>query len=276
MCGGDRSTAGEGSQRRRERINNEGTMNDTQGSAKDDFYVGYLPLPSSHARTLRMALPALMLAAAGVVVLVGALQRDPGSAAWREETEAVRGTLLTDPYPLVLTGDGRVVLLVEQGKHGARARVKELGGRAVVARGRALTREGRVVLELVGGADALMEGPADAGVSQHGTTASSGSVQRVTLVGEIIDSKCYHGAMKPGEGKTHKACATLCISNGIPAMFTDEAGATYLFSTGGEVPDDDTLSKIGELVEVTGEVTPLGGSYVLRVEPGSVRRMPVR
>ncbi len=247
-------------------------MSEQLSPKNDDFYVGYLPLPGSHARTLRMVLPALLLVAGGVAVLVGVLQRDPGAAEWREETEDVRGTLLTDPYPLVLTGDGRVVLLVEQGKHGARDRAEELSGRAVVATGRVLTRDARTVLELVDGRDAIQVNGEDASVEPAGVHTS----ERVTVVGEIIDSKCYHGAMKPGEGKTHKACATLCISNGIPAMFIDEAGRAYLFSTGGEVLDDDSLSKIGERVEVTGDVAPLGDLRVFRAEPGSVRRIPVR
>ena len=42
----------------------------------------------------------------------------------------------------------------------------------------------------------------------------------VTLKGEIIDPKCYLGAMKPGGGKTHKACAMRCIAGGIPRRQT--------------------------------------------------------
>lgn len=247
-------------------------MNEQRGSGRDDFYVGYLPLPATHRRRLRMVLPAIALMAAGVAVLVGWVQRDPGAAEWREETETVRGTLVTDPYPLVLTEEGRVVLLVDQGKQGARERAAGLSGRSVAATGRVLTRDGRTVLELVHGREAIQAGDAEAGAAPPQVLAP----ERVTLVGEIVDSKCYHGAMKPGDGKTHKACATLCISNGIPAMFIDETGRAYLFSTGGTLLDDDSLSKVGERVEVTGEVTPLGQAQVLRADPRHVRRVPLR
>jgi hypothetical protein len=41
--------------------------------------------------------------------------------------------------------------------------------------------------------------------------------EHITLKGEIIDPKCYLGAMKPGGGKTHKA-RHACISGGVPPM----------------------------------------------------------
>ena len=39
-----------------------------------------------------------------------------------------------------------------------------------------------------------------------------------SIKGEIVDSKCYFGAMRPGFGKTHRACAVRCISGGIPPV----------------------------------------------------------
>ncbi len=244
-------------------------MTQRANSKADEFYVGYLPLPASYARMLRVALPAIILACALVAVLLGVLQRGPGAAVWGEDVVSVRGTLLDDPYPLVLTPEGHVVLLVEQGKHGARGRVDGMRGKVVVARGLELGRDGRTILELLDGSDALA--PVSDGAATAAEEPTSGT-HTLTLVGEVIDSKCYHGAMKPGDGKAHKACATLCVGNGIPAMFIDESGAAYLFSTGGPTPDQDTLSKIGERVRVTGEASVLGDMRVLRVAPGSVQR----
>ena len=76
-----------------------------------------------------------------------------------------------------------------------------------------------------------------------------------TLAGEIIDPKCYFGAMKPGEGKIHKACATLCLRGGIPPMFmtTDEQGrhVYYLLTKpDGRGSNHDKLQR----VPVSGEV----------------------
>jgi hypothetical protein len=39
-----------------------------------------------------------------------------------------------------------------------------------------------------------------------------------TLVGEIVDSKCYLGIMNPGETNPHRECAALCIGGGIPPL----------------------------------------------------------
>ena len=40
-----------------------------------------------------------------------------------------------------------------------------------------------------------------------------GSLQ---IEGEIVDIKCWLGRMKPGDGRTHRACGQFCIQGGIP------------------------------------------------------------
>ncbi len=244
----------------------------------DEFYVGYLPTPASHLKTLRVLIPGVVLAFLAGVAIISFVQRDPGSAVWRSQVETFEGIVRTEPWPMLITTtpDGpRVVLLVEEGKHGAQQRVAPWIGQHVAAKGLVLTRDSRIILELVPDDDAIAAAavlqPAIVGIAAPDNLASA---LRVSLRGEIIDSKCYHGAMKPGEGKTHKACATLCISNGIPAMFIAEDGSAYLLATADGAPlDKDTLSKIGERVEVRGEVTPLADMRVLRIEPRSVKRL---
>ena len=39
-----------------------------------------------------------------------------------------------------------------------------------------------------------------------------GALGRWRLAGEICDGKCYAGAMRPGRGLAHKACANLCLT----------------------------------------------------------------
>ena len=43
------------------------------------------------------------------------------------------------------------------------------------------------------------------------------------MSGEVVDTKCYAGAMSPGDGKVHKACASLCLFGGIPPLFVARA-----------------------------------------------------
>ena len=97
---------------------------------------------------------------------------------------------------------------------------------------------------------------------------------RHRLRGEIIDSKCFLGAMRPGQGKVHKACATLCLMGGIPPMFAvyrEDAPADLLLLAGpdgGPLPDallDDTAGYIS----VAGELWQRDDLLVFRVDPAS-------
>lgn len=245
----------------------------------DDFYVGYLPTPPSHRRALRWLVPALAAALAGAAGLAALAQRDPGPAVWADQPLTVEGTLVASPYPFVLEGEGpdaRAVFLVEQGKHGAGPRAGTLHGRPAQASGLPLKRDGRMLLELTPGPDGLR--PLDT----PGTPPTPTPIGRARLRGEIIDSKCAHGAMKPGDGKAHKACATLCISNGIPPMLRavgpdDPRNSLVLLasnSPAGLAPLDPAfLEYIGEPVEVQGELFELGPVRVLVPDPGTgVRR----
>jgi hypothetical protein len=57
----------------------------------------------------------------------------------------------------------------------------------------------------------------------------------VELPGEIVDTKCYLGAMRPGVGKVHRACAARCLSGGIPPglLVRDKAGGAFVFMLAG-------------------------------------------
>jgi hypothetical protein len=103
-------------------------------------------------------------------------------------------------------------------------------------------------------------------------------VGRVTLQGEVIDPKCYLGAMRPGGGKTHKACAILCISGGIPPMLVtrdaENRETFYLLTTcDGAAANDSVLPFVGDLVEVQGNLLSTGDLLVLQLSPGGIRRL---
>lgn len=76
-------------------------------------------------------------------------------------------------------------------------------------------------------------------------------------VGEIVDTKCYLGAMKPGRGKPHRACASLCIRGGVPAALlvrtrSGERALIHLMNALGQPVGREVLEFVGEAVEVTG------------------------
>jgi len=91
------------------------------------------------------------------------------------------------------------------------------------------------------------------------------------LSGEIVDSKCFLGVMKPGAGLTHKACAELCLRGGIPPILVTTGAAGE--QTGYLLARADGGSAAVELAEfaadpvrVAGQLQRQGGLLVLRVD----------
>ncbi len=263
------------------------------------LYVGYLDLPTPYRRFLQVCIPAaLLLVGLGAAGL--AATRTPwGGGVWHTAAaQEWTGRLVLRPYPmLVVEGadagaqDAGPVgyLLVTPGKHGAEAVATPLGGQRVVVRGYAIERDGRRLIELLPGSEGL-EAAAAASTPETSTADANAaeatameSGPTLTLVGEMMDSKCYLGAMKPGRGRGHKACATLCVQGGIPPMLVtrrDDGGADYLILTdaaGGPLTGDALarlLPLIAEPVRVTGRVTEEAGWRRLALADNAVQ--PVR
>lgn len=248
------------------------------------FYVAYRGLPRAHRRFLMIALP---LGALGIAVgAAGLALRQPawGDGFWQTgQASEWTGTLRLEPYPMLIatTPDGTpdAYLLVEMGKFGARDRFRgtpALDGAAVTVRGRELRRDGRRMIEIdpehpslpaaVRSADSIPKAP---------RLPDLDAVEPVTLRGEIVDSKCDLGAMKPGSGRGHKACAILCIEGGIPpVLVTRDAGGRsdyYLLTdAAGRAWSDTDLDRggalIAEPVVLTGRAGRIGSWRVLRVD----------
>jgi hypothetical protein len=172
------------------------------------------------------------------------------------------------PYPHLILDPGETtpVFLVEQGKHGSAARCRGLEGSRVRVTGWRLDRDGREVIELV---------PEPGAVERLPDTPAAPYQDRergpVSLWGEIVDYKCFLGAMKPGDGKAHKACAALCIDGGIPPVLVmlDVAGNrhyTLLASADGGPMGVWASEFAGEPVRVVGRMHEVGSLEVLWVD----------
>ncbi len=74
---------------------------------------------------------------------------------------------------------------------------------------------------------------------------------RLTLTGELVDSKCFFGVMKPGFGKIHRSCAVRCIAGGIPVAISDNDGR-YYFTPGEQILEYSHL--IGKEVQIEAQV----------------------
>lgn len=253
----------------------------SQGSGSDSgIYVGYRPMPAAHRRLVRASVPAGLALLAGLAALLGVSQRDPGDGVWKyQEESTLRGELVLMPYPALRTrlGDSdamQTVLLVAEGKAGARERLEPYDGAFVELRGTTLSRAGEVrVVEISSDADAVRSASRVAPLEEVVTAAG----EERTFQGEIIDPKCFFGAMKPGEGKAHKACATLCIAGGVPPMFLirdGEAADQHFLLTdpqGGPL-GPEILPFVADQIAIRGRVVTGEDLAQLRVDPATIER----
>lgn len=250
-------------------------------ASRGEMYVGYLPVPKGIRRFLLVAAPLLAAVIIAAGLMISLTQRDPGGAVWNTQTPVtLTGRLVVDPYPMLLVNDGGTfgtLLLVEEGKHGASARCEPHAGKIVSVTGAILQREDQRMLEIAAADGALRELDAkDHAGSTPEPTASARSLGRLTLRGEIVDAKCFMGAMKPGAGKPHKGCATLCIRGGIPPVLQtrDATGRAvyYLLVTdaGGPLPEA-WYPLIADPVEVCGDAEDRGGLLQLKVAADGIR-----
>lgn len=241
----------------------------------DEFFVGYLPaMPREHGRAVRRAVAVIATGLVVLAVLLSTLVNRPARATWDEAAVTLTGTLVTTPYPMVVSddqGEARTVLVVAERKFGALDRLNELRGTRVMLRGTVLERDGRRMFELSDAPDAV------SGVG-NASEVTMRDLGPVILRGQIVDSKCYSGAMKPGEGKEHRACAVRCISGGIPPGFVvdDAAGAPFcvLADQNGGPLNAVVLDYVAEHTEVRGTMGEIGDLRVLRVDPGGIVRVP--
>lgn len=243
---------------------------------RDEFYTGYLPTaPSGVARHVKRVVLLLLLATAGLAALLAAAQK-PFDVAFFEfgTPRTFEGVITLEHHPVLQVprpgGEVSRYYLAVFGKAGADEAVAALDGRLVRLQGTLIYRDDQTMLELV---DGSLE---DLGV---GTVASAPEpLGAMTLRGEIVDSKCYLGVMKPGRQKTHRACASLCIRGGIPPLFLVDSGDGsssffLLVDSAGRAVNDRVLDKIAEPLEITGQVERNGDMLVLKADPESYRRL---
>lgn len=227
---------------------------------RDEFYVGYLPVPARQRRFLWYIGAGLVFLIGAAALVIAVTQTDPGPAVWEGEPRVVRGVIIERPYPMLMDGAGGVYLLVAEGKH--RADVSGFGGLMTEVTGTLLSRESPA------GTGRMLE--VTRLVSSDSTppnTVFAADLGPMTLRGEIVDSKCYMGAMKPGNGRTHKECATLCIAGGIPPVLVlDDGGFVVLASADGGPLSHDYLPLVAERVEASGRVEEVAGMRLMRAE----------
>ncbi len=251
----------------------------SEAPAPDEFFVGYLPMSSSAAR-FSLAFGMVMIT---TMLLLGtvfaAFQRTPGESLHAAAYGTSHtGLLLASPYPHLRTlqADGTIATLLFTGwvKSNVDLPADKIG-QVVVATGNVYERAGLQMLEGAGGFDAA--DAMAAGDLERLQSVPSEDLGVVTLHGEIVDSKCYAGRMRPGVGHGHRACAQLCILGGIPPVLVttgaDGRDTHYVLASTTDGRINDAVAPFAaEPVDVRGRLERRGDLRVLHIDPAEIRR----
>jgi hypothetical protein len=247
-----------------------------------EFYVGWQArAPQGIGAYVRKAVVSLLLLVTSAAVVLALAQRTIGVAVFEWGTiKTFSGTLKSQPYPHLLVqrpgrgGGQSAYYLVAPFKFGLDAKsVRALDGQEVTLKGTLIYRGNQTMIEAR--PESIMPISAETKRTAESNVVNLG---RQTLVGEIVDSKCYLGVMNPGRLTPHRACAVRCISGGIPPVLLvrQDAGPPLYFllvSSDGSPVNKQVLDMVAEPVEITGEVLRQGELSILRAEPLTYKRI---
>jgi len=240
----------------------------------NDFYIGYSDvIPEGARRRLFRVGLFLVLIAVLIAATLVRTQNDPGAGTF--EFGVIRsydGFLTTGTVPLLIVGrtsdePPHSYLLVSEGKHGF---TSDLDAGFVSLKATLIKRDGILMLEVVAHSVQLTDETIPLPVRP------ASYLGMVTVRGEIVDSKCFLGVMKPGNGTVHRACARLCIAGGIPPMLILQNGdgnRQYALLTGpsGERITETVVPYVGQPVQITGTLLSHGSLHEMRVSTGGIR-----
>ena len=244
---------------------------------QEPFFVGWGKVP----KALR-----LFLASCAVFLLVGfgvlaygtsATQTDTRGGAFMGRTQVI-GVLQEKPYPVlhVIKSPhfrvGDTILLSGNGKSGAVGQAAGMDGQIVQANGIRLDRGGLFGMQLRNGKNGLKLAQ-DQDQSMDVEVTPLG---RWKLQGEVCDGKCLGGAMRPGTGLAHKACADLCLLGDVAPVFVSSGpvdGSEFLLISdpSGDAVKSDVLDYTAIFIDVEGEVERHGGMLVFKMDPKTIK-----
>jgi hypothetical protein len=194
------------------------------------FYIGYVKkTPPDLARFNRSLVIALAAVLIPGVALLAALQGPFGMGQFEfGNVRTFEGVMYQQPVPVLKISSDKAptyALLVGPGKFGIPESLRNVDGKHVTFEGTLLHRQNMSMIEITK-PETFRELD---GVS--GERAGTETIGPVTVDGEIVDTKCYLGAMRPSRGKVHRACAIRCLSGGVPpgVLVQDPWGRNAVF-----------------------------------------------
>jgi hypothetical protein len=250
----------------------------------DEFYIGWeAGAAPGIGKTVRRAVVVLLTMALIAPVVLAVSQRLIGASVFEwGNPRTFSGILQAQPYPnLLVSRPGNAnglsrfstYYLVAPWKFGLdKEAIAPLDGKSITLKGTLIYRGNQTMIE------------AQPGTIQATNIAATAALPlaqplgKQTLVGEIVDSKCFLGVMNPGQLTPHRACAIRCISGGVPPVLLvrpKDGPAIYLLlvSPEGKPVNKQVLGLVAEPVEVTGEVERQGELLILRADPARFRKL---
>lgn len=252
----------------------------------DEFYIGWQDKAAPGiGKTLRRAVIALLLLVLIASATFAVAQRMIGASVFEWGVQKnFTGVLKTTPYPHLLVprpgatgGEAKfsTYYLVAHWKFGLnRQAIASFDGKSVALKGTLIYRGNQTMVETK--PEWISLSTNDVGRTQN--DLPNQSLGRQTLVGEIVDSKCWLGVMNPGSLTPHRACAIRCISGGVPPVLLvrqKEAPPLYflLVSAEGKPVNQQVLNLVAEPIEITGDVERQGELLILKAAPSAYRRV---
>ncbi len=234
------------------------------------LYVGYQArAPQGTARFIGLRVAGVFAIGVLLALLITLAQKPFAVASFEfGQTRDFTGVVSEFPYPTLLVArpgaSGTMpysrYLLSAPGKFGVDALFSDHHAQTATLSGTLIFRDDQVMIEVQ--PDSVSFNAA------HGELPATEALGQITLRGEIIDSKCYLGVMKPGDYKVHKACAIRCLSGGVPALFVvrrDDGSTEHvlLADEKGGALNEHILDLVAKPLEVTGHLHRLGSDLVL-------------
>lgn len=240
------------------------------------FFVGWndeQALPTR--RTLLAGGAGLAAGAAALGLGLGLKGPVPGPGVWDQGRKvAVTGTIYPEPYLHLLTEDlgGGLKPVFLVGPDKTRVHVRP----ALTYTGAAVTG---TLIERGEHAMMAMEGVYPDPAPGRVRAGPPKDLGEVVLTGEILDAKCWFGAMRPGHGKTHKACAMLCAKGGLPLAFGETGrcaegkAALLLLNERGAAFGREIVPLVADPVLIRGRIFEVAGLRQVRAALGDVVRL---
>ncbi len=252
----------------------------------DEFYIGWEErVPRRIGSRVRHTVFWLLSASVILGASLALSQRLIGTSVFEwGKIKNFAGILKSQPYPhLLVRRPGSVggqdafssYYLVKPFKFGLDPQtLSQFDGTTVSLKGTLIYREHQTMIEVVG--DSIKR--LNTLETNSLTTPEAMRIGQQTLVGEIVDSKCFLGVMNPGQLTPHRGCAIRCISGGIPpVLLVHQSNGTALYyllvSREGKPVNKEVLDKVAEPVQITGEVVRQGDLLILRADPAGYRRV---